>query len=308
MAHLSLALTQHQEQYTSLLRANLRSFHQNLDTGNWNAIGRSLAPDYYWDYDGTIILSPPAAQAALQHVAGTLLGGVHAQDIYNIVDGDRGAVLFRISGKQGADFFGVPLQQPAGRYDVRSAERFIFNADGLAREVTTVTPIGITKEQMRGNVELPVASEVVFRPSVQTERGFEERVRKTLASLHLNVLAGNASANEVLAVRDVRNDENGVITSGREAFAKLISASNAGLRAFPVKAFHDFDILVDGLYGAIDYVWAGSQEGEYKGLPAREGANVKVRGMFFFEFNEDGLVEKAVSVFDEGVIEATLTG
>ena len=307
MAHLSLCLNQYDEQYTSLIRTNLRSFHLNLDAGNWNAIQSSLAPDYYWDYDGTIILSPPAARAALQHVAGTLLGGVHAQDIYNIVDGNRGAALFRITGQQGADFFGVPLQQPPGRYDVRSAERFIFDADGLAREVTTVTPVGLLKEQMQGAVEILPAAEVVLKQSVQTDSTFQGRNRKTLASLHFNVLAGNASANELLAAENVQSDENGVVTTGRDAFAGLISARNAGLGSFPVKAFHDFDILVDGMYGAIDYVWAGLQESEYKGIPAKEGANVKVRGMLFFEFNENGLIEKVVSVYDEGVVATTLS-
>lgn len=307
MAHFSPEFAQHDEQHTALICKSISSFHVNLDLGNFDAIKSSLAPDYYWDYDGTTILTPSAAQTALQYVAETLLGGVHAQDLYTVADGERGAVLFRISGRQGADFFGVPVQSPPGEYNVRSAERFIFNADGLAREVTTVTPIALMKDQMRGAVEVPPTSEEVPKQCAQTAPSFREHNRKTLASLHLNVLAGDRAANELLATENVQSDENGNITFGRNAFAALISGQHAGLGAFPVKAFHDFDVPVDARFGAVDYMWAGVQEKDYKGIPAKEGANVKVRLMLFSEFDDNGLIEKAISVYDEGIIQTTLS-
>lgn len=45
----------------------------------------------------------------------------------------------------------------------------------------------------------------------------------------------------------------------------------------------------------------------YENIAVRENAQVKMRRMVFLEINESGLIEKAISVFDESVINTTLS-
>lgn len=293
--------------YSDKIRLNLRTFHQNLDAGNFSAIGPLIAPDYYWNYEGNIILTRSGGQTALETFVTSTLNGMRARDIYNIVDGNRGAVLFRISGKQSGPFLGLPLQQD-GRFNVMSGEFFTFNGDTEAREVVTVTPLGIMQDQMRGVLEPAKVSNDSLKQAAKRDAEYVKVVKRKLASIHLASNAGNLDVIAKLAVDRVEVDENGSVSYGKEAFVKLVTAQNAGNGSFPGKLFHDFDVLVDGNFGAISYVWQAPQEEEYLGIEVKEGSVVRMRGMLFFEFNEDGLVSRATGVYDERVANATLTG
>lgn len=123
--------------------------------------------------------------------------------------------------------------------------------------------------------------------------------------MHRNVKAGDAASNGPLATEDVTVDNNGDVTTGRDAFVDIVAARNHGLGAFPQKQFHDEYIIADGRLGAIEYIWHGRQKTEYMGRAA-DDTMVRVRGMLYFEFNEEGLVEKVVSVHDEAVIGSQL--
>lgn len=293
--------------YSNKIRLNLRTFHQNLDAGNFSAIGPLIAPDYYWNYEGNIILTRAGGQTALETFVTSTLNGMRARDIYNIVDGNRGAVLFRISGRQSGPFLGLPVQQD-GRFNVRSGEFFTFNRDAEAREVVTVTPLGIMLDQMRGVLEPAGVRNDSLKQAMKRDAGYVKLVKRKLASIHLDANAGDLDDIAKLAVDRVEVDENGSVSYGREAFVRLVTAQNAGNGSFPGKLFHDFDVLVDGNLGAISYVWQAPQEEKYLGTEVKEGSLVRMRGMLFFEFDEDGLVTKATGVYDERVVNATLTG
>ena len=104
-------------------------------------------------------------------------------------------------------------------------------------------------------------------------------------------------------------DENGDVKKGRPAFVDIWEAKTAGRGAFPHKVFHRGDVLVDGMLGAVEYVWQGVQTGAYEGVElASPPKQVRMRGMLFLEFSEEGLVRKVVSIYDEGVVGAQLTG
>lgn len=295
------------EEYLGKVRTNLRAFHQNLDAGNFSTIGSLLAPDYYWNYEGNIILTRQGGQAALAFAVTSALNGLHAQDIYNIIDRDRGAVLFRISGRQSGPFAGLPLQED-GRYNVMSGETFTFNADAEARHVVTVTPLGIMKDQMRGAIEPPSVQNETLRYPLNKDDEYKELIRKNMASIHLDANAGNLDNIVRLTVDDVVVDENGIHSRGKEAFVKLVTAQNAGKDSFPDKLFHDFDILADGNFGAVNYLWQAPQAKKYNDVEVKDDAAVRMRSMLFFEFNDDGLIAKVTGVYDEGVVGATLTG
>jgi len=293
--------------YSDKIRSNLRSFHQNLDAGNFSAIGPLIASDYYWNYEGNIILTRAGGQNALESFVTSTLNGMRARDIYNIVDGNRGAVLFRISGRQSGPFLGLPLQQQNGRFNVLSAETFNFNGAAEAREVVTITPLGMMQEQMRGVLQPSKMTNDILKQAVKRDPKYLKLLKRKLASIHLDANAGNLDSIAKLAVERAEVDENGSVSYGKEAFVKLVTAQNAGNGSFPSKLFHDFDILVDGTFGAISYVWQAPQERRYLEVEVKEGTFVRMRGMLFFEFDDAGFVIKATGVYDERVVKTTLT-
>jgi len=109
------------------------------------------------------------------------------------------------------------------------------------------------------------------------------------------------------AIENVVVDVNGNMTKGRDAFLAAISSTSAGEGAFPNKIFHDDYVLADGRLGAIEYVWHGRQSKKYGNIAANNTL-VRMRGMLFFEFNQDLKVEKVASVYDEAVIATQLQG
>ncbi|KAI9154966.1 rhamnogalacturonate lyase c [Paramyrothecium foliicola] len=262
------------EFWTSKIRRNLKMFHLNLDSGKWQANEALLAQDYYWNYDGSTFVGPKNAGAALGFVADGPLRGLQAVDVYNIVDGDRGAVLLQISGKQNDAFAGLKLQEN-GLFNVKEAELLVFNGDALARSAATMTPIALMKQQMQEIIAPPAVSQITLRENPQTSQSFRQRLRQTMVSLHLNVNTGKASANANLATEDVEIEFNNEISRGRDAFV-----------------FHDAEIMADGMLGAIEYIWQATQEREYPGIGLKEGSVVKVRGMLFFEFNDEEFITK----------------
>ncbi|KAF5020880.1 hypothetical protein F66182_7082 [Fusarium sp. NRRL 66182] len=304
----SAILTGHFNQdHTSELRTNLARFHTNLDSGKWEDNEKLITQDYYWNYDGNTFIGSTNAIEALGYVVEGPLRGLKATDIYNIVDGNRGAILLQISGKQAGEFAGLPRQNN-GLFNVKEAELLIFNGAALAHSALTITPIALMKEQMQGIIEAPVQSEMNMRPNPQTHRAFRQQARKTLASLHANVNSGRVGENGQFAAENVEVELNNQVRRGREAFINLVASNAAGSGAFPKKTFHDAEVLVDGKQGAIEYIWLSNQEQGYPGLSSANGTEVKVRGMLFMEFNDAGLITKATDVYDEGVIVATLSG
>jgi predicted ester cyclase len=301
-----MALTEEKSQ--EVLRKNLKAFHESLAEAKYDNIEKLIAPDYYWNYDGAVILSSKQGRQALEGFVESTLHGLECHDIYNILDGNRGAVLFRISGRQTGPFLGLPVQQD-GLYNIKSAESFLFDEDAKARTVHTVTPTSVMKQQMKGSVNASSFSqETSIKSNPQTSLEFRKLLRKNLRSLYLSANTGDSQQIHELAIDAVEVDENGTKTMGRDQFYKLITSQNAGLGAFPKKLFHAVEFFADGHFGAVEYVWQGMQESEYQGVPVREGAAVRMRGMVFFEFNSDGLITKATGVWNEDVVLATLTG
>ena len=295
------------EYYNSLVRTNLATFHKNLDAGQPGANAAFFAPDLHWHYDGSILVTREVGIAALVGLVESALKGVNAQDTYKIVDGNRGATLFRIRGKQSGPFLGLPLQSD-GQFNVQVAERFTFDSDALARDLVTTTPVSIMKEQMSGSIDVSAPLENISLPqNPQSPHHFRDRIRKIMSALHLHANDGTFAAAAESAIPNVVVDENGSISHGKDAFIALITSKSAGRGAFPSKLFHDFEVLADGKLGAVDFIWQGAQQSRYMDIEVKESAVVTVRGMLFFEFNGDGLIEKAVGVWDEGVVEAALT-
>lgn len=160
---------------------------------------------------------------------------------------------------------------------------------------------------MSGTVAAGDVPEEGVRSGSQKDAAYTSRVRQILVSIHVHTNAGKLDAIAALAAEDVEVDENGTKSTGKQAFVSVVTAQNAGKGSSPEKLFHDFDVLVDGTFGAISYVWQGAQAKKYSGIDVKAGAMVRMRGMLFFELDDEALVTKVTSVYDEGVVEASLS-
>jgi len=300
--------------YTTLVRKNLASFHVNLSQGNYTLNGALNSPQIHWNYDGTTIIGRAAAVAALGAFAGEggPLQGITVTDRYLLVDGRVGMVLYSLQGALAAPLPGVPFREGGALYDALGVERFVFDEAALAEDLVTVDQFGRIAAQVAGAAEdlpPPVASPGPLASNPQTRREFREKVRRNLAILHRNVNAGDADANAALAVEGVVVNDNGVDEkTGRGAFVDFIAGKSVGMGAFPLKTFHDFHVIADGKQGAVEYVWQGEQKSAYNGIEVVEGARVRVRGMLFFELDDEGLVTKVTGVHDEAHLGSQLSG
>lgn len=261
-----------------------------------------VAEDVHWNFDGNLIISRKEWTNALTTVVNGSFQGLYIPDFFQLVDGNICATLYDLQGNQTGPFLGQPVT-PGAHFKVRGAELGVFDSEVLLSELFTIQPLGKIKAQMAGQEEVPPPTPRGSQPvpNPQTSAEYRALLRQNMASMHKNVNAGNATSNGLLAAEDVTVDNNGDVTTGRDAFMDIMAARNQGLGAFPQKQFHDEYVLADGRLGAIEYIWHGRQKTEYMDRAA-DDTMVRVRGMLFFEFNKEGLVEKVVSVHDEAVI------
>jgi hypothetical protein len=285
----------------ALIRKNLPQFHENLTKGLYSANGPLVSPNCHWNYDGVLVLGSDGFVEALTAFVDNSLRGLDIRDIYRVVDGRYGATLYRLQGFQSGDFSGVPFKEGT-RYNAHGTEMWEFGEEGLLKNLVTVDQIGVIRAQFNGSVEVPP-----FTPhdppveNPQTSEGYREMLRRNINMLQENISEGHPERNAALAVEDVEVDENGVVSRGRDAFAKLISMENAGFGKFPKKR-HFYDrVLAEGHVGVVDYVW---QEVKTNG----SGIPVRQRGMMYFECDDEGLVKKAIGVYDDFSVKMQMSG
>lgn len=171
-----------------------------------------------------------------------------------------------------------------------------------------MTPIGRMKEQMQWIVQVLEVQDEELRQAKEKGGEFGDGLRGKPKSIHFNANARILDSVTDLATEDVEVGENGNISRGKQAFVDLVTAQNADRDAFLNKLFHDFDVLVDGNVGAVGFVWQAPQEKYYERFEVKEGVLARMRGVLFFEFDEDKRDVKATDIYDEHVVSATLGG
>ena len=299
---------QYDPDYVSALRGQLDSFHERLNDGDIPT--STYASDVHWNFDGNLAISDVEWDKAVKQFVGPggLFSNYGIRDHYQLVDGNICGTLFNVQGNQSGDFLGLPVQ-PGARFRVYGAELWVFDENLEASELITIQPTGKIRAQFAGEEKAPprVSNEAQPVPNEQTSLAYRHKTRQAMISMHKNVLAGQAQANSHLALEDVVVDNVGDIRRGRDAFVEVIAAQQQGKGSFPGKQFHDEYIIIDGRLGMMEYIWHGRQKEEYMGR-APDEKMVRVRGMLWFEFDKNGLVEKVVSVHDEAVIMAQLEG
>ncbi|KAK5165267.1 uncharacterized protein LTR77_009365 [Saxophila tyrrhenica] len=303
------------ESYTAAVRRSLATFHENLSKGRLQDNGPLFTKDVQWNFDGSLLISRQSAITTLQAVVNGIFDDAEASDLYLIVDGGVGAVLFELRGTpsvpQTGPFAGLDVV-PGAPLNVRSAELMVYNEEALVEQINTIDPLALLQSQLTGASEAPPYDSTFTRPAnSQTSSAYRDMLRRRMVALHENVNSGQASRNAEMADEGVEVVSTGRVSEkGRDAFVQLVSSHNAGQGAFLNKVFHDGYTLADGHLGAIDYVWQAAQESAYMGIAADQSKSVRMRGMLFLEFNEEGLIVKATDVSDESVIgtQLNLTG
>ena len=296
--------------YDALVRKHLGTFHINLSHGLYSSNGPMVSPSIQWNVNGQFLIS---RTSFVTHLTGfnTTFHGLQVPDVYHVVDGHAGAVMYHLQGRQSGPFEGI---NPSGKsINIMGGEFMSFDSDALLSSLKTVEEFAVAERQLRGQTQpAPPAANLtsLLVPNEQTSPQFRQRSRQILASIHDNFNAGNNAANAALTEPNVVVVRGSVGSStGPQAFVDLIGTWK---KAFPDMVFHDDTVLADGTQGAVEWVWEGTQTGPYTALngtvlpPSR--TSVRLRGFLFFEFEESGLMKKVVGIWDDGVIEEQLSG
>ena len=256
--------------------------------------------DMEWNRNGALMLSRANFVTTLT-TFNESFHGLQVPDRYHLVDGNVGAVLYRLQGPQTGAFEG--MLNSGELLDIMGGELMQFDAEAELNYLITIEEFGIAVEQLFGNQTVTALTPVSLFNNPQTSQEFRQRLRDNMASLHRNFNIGQHSAIAGLATPDVVVNADQIQDQGSDAFMNLFLSD---LNSFPDKIFHNDFVLADGHLGAIESVWQGTQTGVYTApdgsIIQPTGQPVRVRSLLFLEFNEDALVKAATLVHDEAVV------
>jgi predicted ester cyclase len=291
----------HDSAYESKVRTNLATFHPNLSKGNCTGNGPLVSFPMQWNVNGQLLIS---RKSFVSHLCGfnTTFHGLKAPDVYHIVDGNVGAILYHLQATQTAPVGNIPLT--GRRVELMGGELMVFDEQALLDFLITIEEDGRLVDQLTGVIDAPKPfPPISLISNPQTSSRYRSQLRKNMARLHQNFNEGNNLVNAALARSDIQVNADYVDSTGQEAFVALFVNWQ---KAFPDMVYRDDYILADGHQGAIEYVWEGTQTGPYTApnstVIALTSKPVRVRGMLFLEFDDQGLVAKATSVHDEAVV------
>ena len=286
------------------VRNTLSMFHINLSHGRYAANAPMVSLDIEWNRNGGLLLGRNNFVTTLAEF-NTTFHGLQVPDRYHIVDGNVGAVLYRLQGPQTGEFAGIA--NTGKLLDIWGSELMQFNSEAKLSYLISIEEFGIAVEQLTGQQPVTSPVQVNLLENPQTSPEFRQTLRNHMASLHQNFNERQQKAISAIVARDVAVDADQTLASGVNAFLELF---NSGLESFPDKIFHDDFILADGHLGAIESVWEGTQKGAYTTsngtVITPTGQAVRVRSILFLEFNDEALIVSATLVHDEGVIERQL--
>lgn len=291
-------------EYEREVRSTLNQFHINLSNGNPDANGPMTSPDIEWNFNGALTISSEAFVATLKGILATF-GQVHLTDQYQLVDGNVGAVLYHLHGQSVGDFAGV--EATGEDFNVMGSELMVFDSDAKLNHLYTMDELDqIVAQVTDSKPAYPTSNNTLFG-NVQTSPEYRQKLRDNMALLFTYFREGQYTEMGSLAASNVAINADGTISSGTQAFTQLFTANQD---TFPNKVFHVDYLIADGTLGAVECVWQGIQTGPYTTSAGRviepTGKSVRVRNLVFFEFDDEGLIDKATWVHNEGAVEQQL--
>ncbi len=140
---------------------------------------------------------------------------------------------------------------------------------------------GPSSVSAQGAASKPVDTAHVYTP-------YEILILKNVRQFHRNFNNRDWDKNGELVAEDLHVNSNGVEFTGRDAFVKRI-ARFAG--PFPDVKIDDLVTIVDGNKAVVRFVITGTQKGDFQtaeGVIPASNRPIKIDGMEFFTFNEEG--------------------
>jgi predicted ester cyclase len=134
-------------------------------------------------------------------------------------------------------------------------------------------------------------------PTAKEAPEYVAKIRLVASTFHKNFSAGEFDKNGPLVAEDIRINSNGAMLTGRDAFVQRIKRYKV---PFPNLLIKDEYVLAEGNRAAVEYIMEGSQTGPFT-LPdgtilQPSGKAVKVRGIEFMKFNQEGLLDDLITI------------
>lgn len=300
----------HDSYYENKTRTNEATFHINFSAKDFDKNGPLTTHDIAWNNGGSLAIGRDAFVEGLKGYE-QVFHDMMLPDIYRIVDGNYGAVLFRGQGQHAAPFLGI---KPEGRrINVLIGEWMIFDDTSLLDDLITIVPGQRVLPQITGQ-ETPAAPVsnltelVVSNP--QTSLEFRAKWKSAISSIHDDCVDGKSDAITALASANITVSNAGVESTGHEALVDTLSMFHD---AFPDLIYHDEKVLVDGHLAASSWVWQGTHTGIWTGLNGTKIAPthrpVRGRGIYFFEIGKQSqLLDNLTIIWDAASVESQLNG
>ena len=226
--------------YEDKVRSTLSQFHINLSNGKSDANGPMVSEDIEWNVNGNLLVSRESFVENLK----SLIATFHPLDIldeYHLVDGNVGAVLYHLHGRQIGEMAGI--EATGKHFNVMGSELMVFDADAKLHTLYTIDELEQVISQVTGLASAAPASNITVFSNPQTSPDFRQKLRDNIALLIKKFQEGTYSNIANLATLDVAVNADGALSTGTDAVVQLFTAN---LDAFRDKRFHLDYVVADG--------------------------------------------------------------
>lgn len=289
----------------ALVRANASKFHKNFSAGQFAANGPLVTEDVDVDSNNVKLVGRDAFVKRLERYS-IPFPGLQLRDRFVIVDGNVAAVNYVLQGEQKGPY--GSLAPTGNKVEAMSGEVMEFNPQGLMKKLITITELDRLKAEMQGAVRIDAFQPVTLQPNGPEDPAYRAKIKAAAAMFDRNFNDGHVERNASLAVEHVRiNADNHMLEGG----AALVQRLQRLRTAFPDMQIYDEYVLADGNRAAVEYVMDGAQRGPFTApngsVLSPTGKKVRVRGIDFMTFNEEGLLTDLVVVNNEDDFATQLT-
>ena len=289
----------------ALVRANASKFHKNFSAGQFAANGALVTEDVDVDSNNVKLVGSDAFVKRLERYS-VPFPGLQLRDRLVVVDGNVAAVNYVLQGEQKGAY--GSLAPTGNKVEAMSGEVMEFNPQGLMKKLITIPELDRIKAEIRGAVRIDAFQPVTLQPNGETDPAHRAKIKAAASMFDRNFNDGQVERNAALAVEHVRINADNHMLEGGAALVQLLQRLRT---AFPDMQIHDEYVLANGNRAAVEYVMEGAQTRPFTAsdgsVLAPTGKKVRVRGIDFMAFNEEGLLTELVVVHNDDDFVTQLT-
>jgi predicted ester cyclase len=280
--------------YNQLIHSKAGKFHANFSAGEFDKNGPLVDENIQVDSNNTKFIGRDNFVERIKRYT-VPFPGMQLKDRIVIVDGNKAAVHYILQGEHKGRFGETPAS--GHKIEAMSGEIFEFNAQGLMDKLITITKLDDVAAEVKGTKKIDAFQEVTLLPTAKEAPEYVAKIRLVASTFHKNFSAGEFDKNGPLVAEDIRINSNGAMLTGRDAFVQRIKRYKV---PFPNLQIKDEYVLAEGNRAAVEYIMEGSQTGPFT-LPdgtilQPSGKAVKVRGIEFMKFNQEGLLDDLITI------------